>query len=474
MDDKQSIFDLPIVSNDPTDRLMNMISQYYPSFRFRNIDELRSYPVMNDWELLTHALRGAAGPFIELILYVDLKVGHKLNPIGFSNEEAGLKAKELVEEQFKLMKFQRTLDKLGFFYNTLGRAVAVETRDLNGNYYIDEDLKVHGVDSFNPMTLEINSIQEVMWDTTGEKTYKQFVPQGTKFVPVTFDQHRVRYLTKNPSDYSPYGNSDLQKCGTDLRLAVEFPHFRRKMARRYSELTTTVEVDSEKIQSTGGDEGKKVIEDFKEGRAYLDETAEFHRDLQEKSGVAAYFDWEKVVNNSWAGKEVNLQSVEDATNQRIAKQLQVPIALIDHRPDVNRDTLRTYVDTFVKEREMADRVTIYTPIIEETAANILEQNGITDGRLEVEYNPFLSKDYEMIANIISKLSQTGAITNPEIRDKMDWSKEVNLGGDEWKQEALSIMPIKQAPTGFNTPLSEDVTIKKLLNEGLEKGYIRGF
>ncbi len=57
-------------------------------------------------------------------------------------------------------------------------------------------------------------------------------------------------------------------------------------------------------------------------------------------------------------------------------------------------------------------------------------NEITEGRLEVEYNPFLANNLLEAAQIISSVWATGAFSQPDIREWLDkpFIFSPNLGG----------------------------------------------
>lgn len=457
---------LPIMSNDPIDRIMRTIRRYDPSFAFKKITNITDFPVADDFELLVQYLRGGAGPFIDLFLYVDYGVGWTLNPKGFSNSEAGLKAKELVEEKLKEMEFNTTMLQSGAFYEVLGRTCNVRTLDLNGDYYINKLEKCTGYDCINPMTLDMDSVRRALADTTGTVPYKQMTPTiDNKFTTVELEPERVEYKTKNPlTKYSPMGNSDLQRCITDLRTLARFPHYRNKLGRKYSEIFRVIEIDSEKVAESG-EMGRKITEDFNEAQKFLDDTAEFYRDQEEKGGTVAVYNWEKVIDSSWAGKEVKIQDVELATLQSIAMRLSVPLPILQFAEYVNRDTLTTLVDTFISRREKGTRNHFYTPIIEKVSQHILDQEGITQGTLEVKYNKFLSKNLVEIADIISKLYPTQSISKPEIRELVDLPDEINLGGDEWKD----LDPFPKTNPGLESSQIETIReeVKALTKETLQ-------
>lgn len=434
---------LPILSNDPSDRLLQRMRRLDPSLTYAKYRVIQDYPTMDDYECLLHYFRGAAGRIIDLLRYVDFGVGFKLKPKGFRSEEEGDKAKDEILEDMRKRNFERTINRAGVFYEVLNRCCIVKTLALDDTYYFDETEKITGYDAINPMTLEIESIREALRDRTGKMVFKQYGigPNNTPdYVELT--QDRVIYETNNPvTDQSPLGSGAIQKCTKDLRALAGFPDHRGKLAKLYSEMFSIVKINTEKI---GNNElTAQITSSVEEAQKFLDETAQFYRDQMTKGSVVAVFDWEEFEGKSWAGKEVKLQDLEIATLDSVCFKFGVPMPMLRYSNLVNRDTLPALVDTFIKERENGNRKYFYTPLIEDYCDDILKQRGYTQGRMEVEYNPFLSKDYLAVSQIIANLYPTGSITNPEIRDMMDWNQEMNMGADDWDED--KVMPNQQQP-----------------------------
>ena len=320
---------------------------------------------------------------------------------------------------------------------------------MDGTFYYSETEKITGYDAISPITLDDTATERALKDTTGNEQFKQ-IGSGINNTPniVPLDQDRVIYITKNAlTNQSVYGSSDLQKCTNDLRTLATFPTHREKLARLYSEIFSIVTVDTEKIGATELTE--HITSSTKAAQDYLDETAEFYRDQMRKGSVMAVYDWEQFEGKSWAGKEVKLQDLEVTTLDSICTKLGIPMPMLRYSNLVNRDTLPALVDTFIRERENGIRKFFYTPLTEQYCDEVLLQLGYTEGHMEIEYNPFLSKDYVALAGIIAQLYPTGGITNPEIRDMMDLDDELNMGGDDWDEE--NVMPNQSQPTINITP-----------------------
>lgn len=464
---------MPAMSINPADKLMRMLRRYDPNFQFFQLLQMTDFPVAGDYELFLHYFRGGAGPFIDLFLYCDLGVDWKLVPKGFDSEEDGEEAVRLVEEDYfdeKRMDFRLTMNEIGAYCEILGRTSYVETYTLDGDYFYNKNMKVTGVDAINPMTFEEQSIREAIADTTGTIPYKQV---GTSIngqsITIPLEQERVFYYTKNPvPKHSPVGNSDLQRCITDLRTLARFPHYRMKIGKKYSELFRVIQINSDKLKDTGM--GEKITNDITEAQKYLDETAEFYRDQEEKGGTVATFDWETLIESSWAGKEVKFSEIEKDTVQSIGLKLGVPMELMTYAADaMNRATLLGLLDTFVSKREKGTRKWLYTPIIKRTANNILRINDINQGTLEVQYNPFLAKNLVEISEILSKLNPTGAITKPEIRKPFDFlPEELDLGGEDWEKAGMNPLP----NTNSTPPIiDEDETMMGITRQMVQKNLI---
>jgi hypothetical protein len=427
---------LPIMSHDPNDRIMQAMRKYDPHFINYSIRQITDFPIASDNELLLHYLRGAAGPFIDLKVYAELGVGWQLKPAGFEDEESGLEAKKLTEKYFKKIDFYTTMIQHAVFYRVLGRSSIVKTYDKSGGFYYSPKEKVMGIDCINPMTLTDKSIREVMADTTSTKTYEQHAATVDRSdATVTLEADRVIYSTNNPmTRYSPYGNSDLMNSITDLRAIARFPHYRDRLGHKYANLFRVIEIDTEKIAES--DYGKKIKEDVNEAQNYLDDTAQFYRQQEETGGTVAVYDWQKVIEASFAGKEVKLGEIEKSSLESLSFKQKVPMPLLMFSQYVNRDTLRTLAETFISMLEKGSRNFVHTPIIEGIANEYLEMKEINEGRLEVEYNPFLANNLLEAAQIISSVWPTGAFSRPDIREWLDKPILPNLGGDDWKKLGL--------------------------------------
>lgn len=432
----------PVMSNTMLDQISGVMRRYDPHFRTWAYRQVADFPVASEAELLVHYLRGAAGPFIDIKMYVELGVGWTLKPVGFEDEEDGQEAKKIVDDLFKKMDFHGTMMELDMFYRVLGRGCLVKTYDLNGDFYFSKNEKITGVDSINPMTLTDQSIKQVMADRMG---IEPFIQQVTGEIgstgTVSLEQDRVIYITNNPfAKYSTYGNSDLNNSITELRTLARFPHYRDDLARIYSQMHRIVTIDSEKIVQ-GTDYGQIIKEDYKKAQEYLDEVGEFYRKQEKEGGTVVNFDWENVSQSSWAGKEVKLSDVERSGLEMTAFKQKVPLPLLLFAQYVNRDTLETLNDVFVNVMNNGIRDRMFTPIIESTAQEILYQNEITEGHFEVQYNPFLSKDLLKISQIMSNIWPTGSISRPDIREWMGMIMQPNMGGKAW--EDLDPMPQPQ-------------------------------
>lgn len=58
----------------------HQVASYYTQYQECQ-DYMSNYPVASDQELLSHYIYGSAGPFLDLLTYVDLGVGWTFKPI---------------------------------------------------------------------------------------------------------------------------------------------------------------------------------------------------------------------------------------------------------------------------------------------------------------------------------------------------------------------------------------------------------
>lgn len=430
---------LPILSNDPSDRIVKSMRRYDRNFNYNKYKLLKDYPPMDDYEALTHYFRGVVGRIIDMLIYVDFGVGFKLKHKGFSNDEAGIQAVEIVEKDMEKRNYEKTIRRAALNFMVLSRCAIVKTRALDGSYYYSKQEKVTGYDAISPVTLGETETDKALKDTTGTAQFMQYTTEGT----IPLDQDRVIYLTYNDlTEFNPMGSSPIQRCTNDLRTLAGFPTYRERLARLYSEMFSIVKIDTAKI--TSNDFSDQVTKTVQDAQNFLDDTAEFYRDQMDKGGVVAVFDWEEFEGKSWAGKEVKLQDLEIASLDSVCTKFGIPMPMLRYAQLVNRDTLPALTDTFIRERENGLRKSFYTYLTNDYINDVLAFNGITEGIVYPEFNPFLSKDYLQMSQIIANLYPTGSITNPEIRDKMDLPDEINRGGEDWDEN--NMMPNSQNPS----------------------------
>jgi hypothetical protein len=379
------------------------------------------FPVGGDEELLLHYLRGGAGPFVNLLTYVDLGVGWSLVPVGFEDEDEGLLAKVLVEEEFKKRDFYNTMVQFATYYYVLGRACIIKTYNREGSFYLNLAGGITGLDCVNPLTLDKGSLEAVMRDSSGWVEYVQLQRDGE----VSFSQDRVFYRTNNNlSRRSVLGNSPLQGCLSDLRLINRFSVYREQLARKYANLYRVVEIDAQRLKEDTGVLGEAIFTKPGGAQDYLDETASFYREQEEKGSTVATYNWQQIKEASYAGKEVKLNDLETQTLRSIAFKLDIPLDLLMYVQVANRSVMEVLADIFVNKQEKGARNHIYTPIIEEVIQEILTQNNIK-GHFTIEYNPFLSKNLLEAAQIIRDIWPTGSITREEIRDRIGLPTQEN-------------------------------------------------
>jgi len=432
----------PIMQMDPMERLLQQIQRFDPAYHLQGLLTSTDYPRASEFELVQHYLFGSAGPFIDLLVYVDLGVGWTYRPVGFDSEEEGTKAVDLAEEFDKKVKLHKSMNRFGTLYETIGRACIVKTFDGNGEFYSSPDLSVTGIDVINPMTLTVESIYEVMVDTQGQVPFMQIGLMGEV---AEFTQDRVIYETQNNLNgvRSIVGISKLQRCVNDLRTLARMPLYRNKLARLYSQLMTHIKIDTTQME---GELKDALMEDVGAQQKYLDDAADYYTEMNNKGATAATYQWMELTQSSFAGKEVKLAELEQQTMAAIAFKIGVPLSLLDMSSAnvLNRATLQSLVETFVARQEKGTRKHIYKPIIEDLINEFLETQGITGGKLECVFNPFLPANLEVAAQIISQVAPTGAITNPEIRNMIQLPQHPDLGGDDWEDQDDPLNPIPNA------------------------------
>ncbi|AEG18653.1 phage portal family protein [Methanobacterium paludis] len=451
----------PILADDRMDQILNLIQRYDPTFRFWDIIQLLDMPAANEWELILHYTRGGAGPFVDLQNYVDLGIGWTLKPKGFEDEEDGKAAQKLVEEDFRQRDFYTTMMQFGTYFRVLARSVIVKTYNGLGEFYSNPYAGVTGVDCINPMGLTDESIRNVMKDSTGTLKFQQLPIDGAS--GPSFSQDRVIYRTQNNlSTRAVLGHSAIQRSLTDLRTLARFPHYRNKLGHIYSQIMQSVKIDTAKMGESPLK--SKIMNSWQEAKGLLNDSAKYYQKVAERGGTAAGYDWMDIEQSSFAGKEVKMVELEQQTLESIAFKFGVPLTLLAYAQSqvVNRATLEALTDVFISKQENGVRNSIYTPIIQNTAQEVLYQNDINEGHLEVSYNPFLSKDLLKAAQIVAAAWPTGAISRPEVRGELNLPAAVDLGGDEWKD--MDPMPSPQAVTAATGEKVQLNVVKKVLAE----------
>jgi hypothetical protein len=461
MSPNDEIANIPIMGNDAQDRMFNAIHRFDSSFRYHELLQVLDFPYASEYELVMHYTRGKARPFIDIKTYADVGVGFELNPEGFKDDATGDDAKEKAEAFLKDIDFNTTIKNFARWFGILGRAVIVETRDKLGNYYQNPYAGVTGVDSFDPMTLTYQSIDGVMSDPTGTKQYQQNTAVGSQTGAPSFTQDRVIYRSESLSKLAVMGNSRLQNCILDLRNAGRFPHFRRDLGKVYSQISRIVTIDVKQLREL--DMGQAVTENAEVFQAYLDNEADFYRQQEEKGGTFVVPNWQTVLQSSFAGKEVKMVELEMQTYESIGRETGVPLALVMSAAatNMNRATLEAITDMFVSMQEKGTRDEVYTPIIERVVNNYINSQGITGGRLEVEYKPFLPADMEKVGRIIQYLWPTGALSRPDVRQMARLPNAPYMGGEEWNGRDPFPNPQEAAATPTASTGETPLTAKRM-------------
>lgn len=415
---------LPYVgdSNYDVTRIMRMFD---PLFSWREQEILSDFPVGDDWTYIRHYLRGAAGPWVDFVVYIDVGIGFSIDPVGFDDEDTKQEAKKAVDDAFEKMNFQQTMSQFATYREVLGRACMIKTYDMNGNFYYNESQKVTGVDVINPMTLAMESVQDVMDDTTGTVPFiqRQVGRRSIQQPDLVFPQERVIYETRNPlTKWSAWGVSSLQNCLTDLRTIAKFPRYRADMARKFSNIHRHWIVDSAMLQETQF--GAEILNDAQKSEDYLNELHKLIADQEEKSANIATFNFVDSKEVTYGGKEPDISGLENQSLSSMGVKFGVPVEVMTG--GVNRATLEMMSDLLIKKREMGPRRQVYTPIINGIANEILQQQGF-DGFATASYNEFLTKDINALVQRDVMLYNIGAISDLEIRRDIDFPDIMEQG-----------------------------------------------
>lgn len=209
----------------------------------------------------------------------------------------------------------------------------------------------------------------------------------------------------------------MQRCISELRLLSRFPGYRESLARKYANIHRIIQIKTEEFGKT--DQGGAVLNSGQHSKEYLNDVRKYYTIEEEKGGALFFYYWMDVKESSYAGKEVNLNDLELQTLRNIAFKLDVPLDMLMYSQIVNRSVMEVLADIFVNKQAAGARNYVYTPIIEGVANEILQQREVSDGRLEVEYNPFLSRNLLEAADIIRDVWPTGSLTVNDVRSKLD-------------------------------------------------------
>lgn len=401
--------------------VLGYMKSRFPWFGQRDLENTEDYPVGTDEMYLRQYLRGVGGPFVDFLVYVDVGVGWKLTPKNFPTEDQGAEAKERCETVMKKMGLYTTMTQFATYREVVGRAALVKTYNVDGGFYSNEYEKVTGVDCIDPTTLDINQVEKVMADRTGTVQFLQR-PPGKMYEnvdPVNLNQDRVVYKTRNPlSSYSTYGISIFQNCLTDTTTANKFPRYRRDIARKYSGVMRHVKIDEEALMQTPM--GIEILSDEKASDEYMDKIIGVVEEQERKGTNLVTYKFIDSDVETYGGKEPDLPGIERQTLESIGLKTGLPIQMVMYGDNVNRATLDTMSDLFINRREKGPRAQIYAPIIEDVARDILLSEGYTQGYMNVEFNPFLSKDLNSVAQRVV------ALVNAGVMGLVEGRREVNL------------------------------------------------
>jgi hypothetical protein len=392
-------------------------------------------------------LRGAGGPIVEFLIYVDVGVDWTLKPVGFKTKEAGADAKTICDDICKEMNLYSSVNQFAAWREVTSRAVAVKTYNAMDGFYISKREKVNGFDCIDPTTLDMNSIEQVMADRTGTENYIQNPPSNQPLKNVNWDtvdleQDRVIYRVRNPlTNHATHGISIFQPAYTDLVTANRFPRYRMKIARKYSSVLRHITIDDGALAESP--QGLNILMNNETADDYLDRTIEMVEE-QERRGTNLYT-WKFIESNNetYGGKEPDLPGVESQTMKSIGYKVGVPIQLTMFPENMNRASMDTLSDLFVARRERGPRKQVYEPIIREVCDDILRSEGFTEGHMEINWNPFMSKDKDAITQRVVAAVGAGLEGFVEGRRELDLPDKIEMTEEEKEIRGLYQALFKQ-------------------------------
>lgn len=465
MTKQTDLSNLPIIFDDPNTQMVRWMQRQYPRFGVYDLKLMQHYPVVTDYEVMLHYTRGVVGPFIDFLTLMDIGCGWNLIPTDFGSDVDAEEAKRFVDKQFEKMALDETMQRYATFGEVLGRRCIVRTYNENGGFYYDEQDKITGIDAINPLTLDINSVELAVYDRTGTQNFIQNVynPLITGVGPpkIELTPDRVDYnIRGNILKHGPLGISALANCIKDCRTAAAAPELRLELMYKQANIYRHNILDVDELKKT--EMGLQTLSDWNLAEKKLQEQVDLLRRQEEsRKSIVSYSFLKPAEISSMSGKATDFAETEKNTYDVIALKMEIPLSLLyaDAAQQVNRSSLETVLDGFVKRREYSGGRKEYRRLISGYAQEIKAQESISEGYFKLEFKPFLAKDLMDVLTRMQLLWQMGATGKTEIRRSQDMSENIDFGS---KDESADYQEIPNSNPHLEGPQNTVQTKQNLI------------
>lgn len=436
------------------------------------------FPIGTDEEYMRHYLFGVGRPFINFLGFVDVGVGYDIE-VNTEDEDEAIEIKELVDELTDRIHYQTSLIQLSAFKETLGKSAIVLTETSDGSdFFYDYNSGITGVDVINPSTLDPEETKKAFADKDGNTPFVQkFEDEDGNEQEIEIERERVIFLTNNPfTSFGGEGISSFSNCLNELKLAARFPRYKSQLSEKISKLNRHFIVNTDKFGALK--QGKEILENKKKSKDYLFNIHQMINEMNERGSDIATMDYIDSKEVSYAGKIPDISGLEKGIFESIAFKMEIPLHTMSYGKDVNRATLRSLSELFVRRRQTGSQLE-YVKISNNIFNHFLELKGFEDVTVSFKFRPFLPDDlnemYNRVASFASRMH--GILSVTEIRRLIGRPDKIEYGeADRQLQEELENLLGSQSGEGaFGEPekpkrrgVSED-TIDKEQREA-EKGY----
>jgi hypothetical protein len=433
MTNSNDLNSLPIVFDDPSSQMVRWMQRQYPRFGMHDLKLIEHYPYLTDYEAGMHYDRGVIGPFIDFLVLMDVGCGWNLIPTDFASDDDAQEAKKVVDTQFIKMELDETMQRFATFGEVLGRKCNIRTYNENGGFYYDENDKITGIDAINPLTLDINSIEMAVYDRTGTVDFVQniFNPLITTTGPmkIPLSQDRVDYRVRgNLQKNGPFGKSAILNCIMDCRTAAAAPGLRLELLYKQANVYRHNVLDVDELMKTPM--GQNTLNNWDEADKKLQQQVDtLRRQEDSRKSIVSWSFLKPAEISSMSGKATDFAETEKNTYDVIALKMGIPLSLLyaDAAQQVNRSSLETVLDGFIKRREMSGGRKDCRNLIASYAQEVKAQEDITEGYFKVEFKPFLGKDFLESLQRMQILWTMGMASKTEGRRTQDMSDEIDFG-----------------------------------------------